>query len=536
MKAIVIAALSAAIIAIDFPIVAQPATGIISGRVTAADTARPLRRARIALRSTGSQMRPISGPSTNAQGRFELKEVPPGIYFVSASRSGYIELQHGQRRPGERGVTVEVKAGQTVSGIDIALPRGSVIAGKITDELGDPYAGTLVIAFVLRYDRGRRVPYPGGFSRTDDLGDYRIPDLVPGSYFISAASTETWRNEKKETLGHTTTFYPGNAPLPQAVTVGVAQERAGIDFSLNAGRTGRVTGRVVRATGEPAAGAPVAMYQAMRGTPYVLAGGAPTSTKTQTDGSFELRDIAPGDYRVRVADQGESVSQSLSVAGDVDNLVLVTRRGSTVTGSIVTEEGGAPPFPASGVRLNLIAPDDELVLPTVRVPAVSNDWTFRLSNVGGPFVFRPVNLPDGWMLDAIKLDDRELTDVAWEVPTGGREIAGLQFVITKQIARIDGSVTTVQGKPTNEATVVIFSEDASHWMPGSRFIRMTRPSGNGQFSIRGLPAGIYLAIAREFIEDGEWENKEFLESARADAVRVTLTRGASETIALRTQD
>jgi hypothetical protein len=40
-------------------------------------------------------------------------------------------------------------------------------------------------------------------------------------------------------------------------------------------------------------------------------------------------------------------------------------------------------------------------------------------------------------------------------------------------------------------------------------------------------------IAREFVADGEWESKEFLEAARQDAVRVTLARGGTESIALK---
>ncbi len=64
------------------------------------------------------------------------------------------------------------------------------------------------------------------------------------------------------------------------------------------------------------------------------------------------------------------------VGADVDNLVLVPRLGSTVTATIVTDEGGPPPFPASGVRVNLSAPMGADVLPTVRVPASTTTGPF----------------------------------------------------------------------------------------------------------------------------------------------------------------
>lgn len=533
MKLFSLAASITLLLVTAVPATAQQKSGIIRGRVIAAETNRPLRRARITLISTSTGTRPVIGPSTNSQGQFELKDVVPGTYYVSASRAGYIDLQHGQRRPGERGLAIEVKNGQTVERIDIALPRGSVITGRLTDELGEPYPGIRVNAFELRYNQGRRIPFPSGGAFTDDLGEYRIAGLQPGSYYVAASSPEMWRNEKKETMAYATTSYPGAASnLPQPITIGVAQERSGIDFSLTASKAARVTGRVLNASGQPMAAEPVSLALTVRGANFIMVTPPPISTRTQADGAFELRDVPPGDFQLRAGGRGESASMPLTVTGDIENIVLVTRSGSTVTGSVVTDEGVTPPFPASGVRLNLIAPGDD-VLPTVRVPAVNNDWTFRLMSVGGRFLFRTVGLPDGWMLDAVRLNDVDITDAAWDVPTGGREIGGLQVVITRQVGKIDGSVTAFDGKPSSDATVVIFSEEASLWIPGSRFVRMTRPNRDGQFSITALPAGSYLVVAKDFVQEGQWEDKEFLEAARSEAVRVTLARGASETVALK---
>ena len=532
MKLRAIAVLAALVIG-TMPAAAQTKPATLRGRVTAADTGRPLRRAQISLIPVAGQARRVLGPSTNSQGRFELTDVPPGTYYVSASRAGYIDLQHGQRRPGESGLAIEVKEGRTVERIDIALPKGSVITGRLSDELGEPYPGIRVNAFQLRYTQGRRIPYPSGSAVTDDLGEFRIADLVPGTYYVGAASAEMWRNEKKETMAYAATYFSGTAlGVPQAVTLGVSQERTGVDFSLTAARAARVTGRVLKSTGEPMPSEPVSLAYTVRGASFVMTNPAPVSVRTQADGSFEYREVPPADYSLRAGSRGESASTFLSVSGDVENVVLVTRSGSTVAGSVITDQGVAPPFPASGIRLALIAPDEN-VLPTVRFPAVNNDWTFRLTSMGGPFLFRVNGLPAGWMLDAVKLGERDITDTPWDVPTGGRDLSGLELVITKEASTLDGSVSTFAGKPTNDATVVIFSEEAERWMPGSRFVRMARPNAEGQFSIAGLPAGSYFAVAKDFIEEGQWEDKEFLESVRSEAVRVTLTRGGSETVSLK---
>ena len=122
----------------------------------------------------------------------------------------------------ELGLAVDLAAGASVSNIDIAMPRGSVLAGRITDDLGEPYPGVRVDVLALRYDRGRRDTFPLSGATTDDAGQFRVPALPPGSYYVSATSNETWRNAKGETFGYASTFYPG-VPRDQAqvVTVGV---------------------------------------------------------------------------------------------------------------------------------------------------------------------------------------------------------------------------------------------------------------------------------------------------------------------------
>ena len=88
-------------------------------------------------------------------------------------------------------------------------------------------------------------------------------------------------------------------------------------------------------------------------------------------------------------------------------------------------------------------------------------------------------------------------------------------------------------QPTSNATLVVFAEDETLWIPGSRFVRTTRPDPDGRFSIAGLPAGTYRAIARAYIEDGQWEDPKFLEEARDTAVKFTLGEGGAQTLTLK---
>src|SRR5262249_3267947 len=125
----------------------QNSLGTVSGRVVASDTGRPLVRVRIRL------VPPVAGPmnsalitSTNADGGVALKDIPSGPYRVEATRSGYITVQWGQRRVREAGKTVNVTANGTQDRIDITMPKAGVIAGRVLDELGQPYPNVRVEA------------------------------------------------------------------------------------------------------------------------------------------------------------------------------------------------------------------------------------------------------------------------------------------------------------------------------------------------------------------------------------------------------
>jgi hypothetical protein len=276
------------------------------------------------------------------------------------------------------------------------------------------------------------------------------------------------------------------------------------------------------------------LAHSVRGTGLTVASGTPISTRSGADGSFELRDVPPGSYLLRGSvGRDETHSVAVEVSADIDNLLLIPRRGSTVTGVVVTDTGEPPPFPASGARLSLLAPEPEKVLPTVRVAAINSDWTFTLNNVGGPFLFRLSGFPNDWMLDAIQLEDEVFTDVPLDVPAGPRQIAGLRIVITKEIATIDGRVLTVKGTPTADAIVVAFPEDERHRTFGSRFVRTARPTAEGSYAISGLPAGDYLVVAEQDLMEGEWESRDFLRRVATRAVKVTLSRGDAKSVDVR---
>ena len=103
---------------------AAPAgTGRIRGRVVAADTKVPLRRAQVSIAAPDVSIRRFV--TTDAEGRYDFTELPAARYTISASKGGYVTLEYGQRRPFEPGTPIALASAQDLTQIDLTLPRGT---------------------------------------------------------------------------------------------------------------------------------------------------------------------------------------------------------------------------------------------------------------------------------------------------------------------------------------------------------------------------------------------------------------------------
>src|SRR6476659_3742848 len=79
---------------------AKKGTGVLRGRVVAGDGGAALRRAQVRVSSSDIGTKTTL---TDAQGRYEFKELPAGRFTVSVTKSGFVAMQFGQSRPFEPG-------------------------------------------------------------------------------------------------------------------------------------------------------------------------------------------------------------------------------------------------------------------------------------------------------------------------------------------------------------------------------------------------------------------------------------------------
>ena len=507
-------------------------TAVIKGRVTAAETGRPLRRARVTIQ--GDALITPRSTSTNVRGEYELRELPAGRYQIRVQRSGYLPIGYGQRRSTEPAKPFDVADGQAFEKLDFALLRTAVISGRVVDETGEALSGVRVWTMRQEYYRGRRRLVPAGHhATTDDTGQYRVLGVPPGEYVLMGLLREIWKaGPERHTFGYAQTYFPGTARAADAVRVKVAigQEVPNTDFALVPERAGTISGTATGPDGAPLTGASVSLSFELTGP---NGGGmfmGITGATVAADGSWRMPDVAPGEYRVSVstAERNRSparASRMVQVQGDVDGVTLVADYGGTITGEVVTDTGEALPSSANQMRVAA-----ESLAPDARPMAfgssdlngvVGSDGRFRVSGVLGPSMVRVLSLPDGWALKSVERGDRDVVEAPIELRGG--ETADVRIVITNRFPEIIGRIVDDRGNPA-EGTVLLFPSDSAKWFDTTA-LRMSRPDQSGVFRMETVRPGEYLAVALEALESWQINDPEFLEALRSRAARVTVGEG-----------
>jgi hypothetical protein len=532
---------------------APTGTAVIRGRIVAADTNRPVSLATIT--ASAPELRESRSISTNAEGRYELRNLPAGRYTLSVSRSGYLTLQYGQRRPLEQGKVLQIADAQAVDSVDFVLPRMSVISGRIIDEEGEPVAGAQVFATQVLFGSERRASFPVGAGRasTNAAGLYRISGLSPGDYIVSGQTGETWNagSGGNRVMGYARTYYPGTSSTGggRRIPVGIGQETPNVDFSLAPGRMAMISGTVVDSRGRPVATPIMALSQTfpgLGGTMVRALAAGPNSERPAIDGSFTIRNVLPGEYTLSVGalvDTGtgrtaEAAFTPIVVDSSDLNIVVNISSGWSVTGRIVGESGAPSGVAPNQIRIAAVTPVVDvgpvrgLAASTIAENGVvKDDWTFTFSGVFGPARLVP-RVPDGWTIKAIIQDGRDISGKLIE-GSGGTALPAVQVVVSNRPASVKGQVTDANGIATTESTVIVFADDSEKWFESSRYVRAARPDQKGQYEIKGMPPGEYLGVALDYVPDRIWNDPEYLESIRRYAQKVTLSEGGASTMSLK---
>jgi protocatechuate 3,4-dioxygenase beta subunit len=523
-------------------------TATLRGRVVGGESGGPLRRALVHLQ--GQEVREGKMTTTDEQGRWELKDLPAGRFTLTATKAGYVTLQYGQRRPFEQGRPLDIQDNQTLNNVNFNLPRGSVIAGRINDEFGEPVAEAMVMALRYRYFNGQRRLIPAGrFSQTDDGGNFRIYGLAPGDYYLSATLRlgMFMGGESTNRTGYAPTYFPGTPSEQQAekVSVALGAEVTGISFALNPVRTARVTGTAVDSQGRPMTGAFVSLMETSGDGGNFMMMSFGGGNRVGENGHFTLTDVSPGEYTItaremgpgRDGDESETAEAKLLVSGeDISGVSLIGTKGATIKGQVSFDIQQPTSLKPGSVGV-YVTPKDPLGSPGFFMgpgnrDTLNDDWTFEMRAMRGPVLLRTGRTPPGYTLKAVYYNNQDVTDSGINFKPG-ESISGVQVLLTAKSSTVSGSVTDARSQPVTDYAAIIFAEDSAKWGFMSRYVHMARPDQQGAFQVKELPPGRYLAAAVDYLEEGEETNPETLERLRNTAMPFTLDEADTKTLALK---
>jgi hypothetical protein len=538
-------------------------TGVIRGHIVAADTGNPIRRANVTLTSmptgpigpstrtstiTGGvpagtvgvvggittttttavmqgrgtapllSAAPIGSRSTTTddQGAFEFKELPVGSYRVFASTGQYsvqyLNLAYGAKRSfNDPGVPIQLADGQTFDKATIALLRGAVIVGRVTDDAGEPMARVQV--YGLWFPPGvPRAQRNSGGVQTDDLGQFRLFGLQGGEYTVVAeARMPTFVNPnvppdtEEDRSGFLTTYFPGTPDegTAQHVRTRAGVETTGIEIRMSKGRLFRMSGIVMDSQGNPMARAMGQLVRRAAG-PQGMFGGF----STDEQGRFQMQNLAPGDYRLIVrqrppnfgpngpeGEQGEMANVPVTLAGaDLENLMIVTTSGVTVFGHVEFEQG-PPPQPVGTMRVTAFPGEQEFGMfgPVPRA-TVKKDLTFKLAGLNGEYLIREGGgLPQDYFIKAVLVGGNDVSDTPREFKPQDH----VTLLVSSRGATLEGTVTDAKGTPTSDAGIIVFPEDKASWRANSTRVRRSSPDAQGHYRISQMHPGRYFILATE---------------------------------------
>jgi protocatechuate 3,4-dioxygenase beta subunit len=503
-------------------------TGALTGRIVRAGDGTPLARVEVRAEPTSGSEPRIA--LTDFNGRFQMTDMPAGLWMLTMSKSGYLRMKSGQRTPSQPSKAVRISPGETTS-FDGGMIPGAAITGYVVDELGDPVAGVAVEALRPRIVDGQRRLTAVARDLTDDTGAYRLHSLARGEYVVSARLRVGSPDESSGPTTALPTFFPGTTSLTEAgrISLRAGEERSGMGFPVSAARAVRVSGTVIDSTGRGVDEAAVELFDPADGT--VIGRPFGNFGLTQGGGRFGILNIAPGRYALsaridRDDRRGAEVAIIPVTVGAFDvEVAITTRPVAVLSGTIVAGPGATLPRQLQASIWALPTGDSGRRTGATVAP----DRSFELSGFSGPTRIWVGDLPRDWAVSRIEINGTNVTDETFELRPGVE--ANMRVVVTNQLGTVRGSVTA-RNLPAADVAVLVFTTDAQQWSVPTRYVKWSRTDARGQFSVDGLPPGDYRAVALDDFTDDEPLDADLLGRVRDVATPITVGLAAPASVNL----
>lgn len=564
---------------------ATPDTAAIGGVVLEAASGDPIAGAMIELTPRDD---PLAAPYvtlSNVDGTFGLAGIAPGNYTLEVEEAGYVPAAFNP----EWEPSMRLDSGQQLSGLRYEMVPTGAITGRVYDASGSPMPSATIEAYRLSYHAGGRVPTLVETATSNDLGDYRLFWLPPGTYLVRVTPSnfegpgarEREVRSQEDPVGgrrirsqiqwesfsqiaprpaaadgdpiptYAPLYFPGTIWKEEASGIELASgaEVGGVDIGIRRVPTTDIDGLIIDGeTGQPARYAQIAISP--RSAVAETVAYAPVDPST---GVFHMHHVVEGNY-VLTARVGDRVGRVTIETGftAAEDITIVAEPGLQLAGRIAIDARGSVPPERLTVRL----------LPDPRIPGsddpeatVAPDGTFLFENVPrgryqvevDPLMRLPRLLPGpdpgpagrrqspsetagnpgDAFVESVRMGENDLLNDGLVVD--GIVDDTIEITIGTDAARISGAVTDSSRQPARARVALVPEPSLGHRMD---LYRTVTAGPDGGFEIDGIPPGTYTLFAWRSVETEAWTNQSFLAPYEGMGIPVTLEQRESFEVTL----
>jgi TonB family protein len=458
--------------------------------------------------------KPSGVTTSDHEGKFSFEGIAPGNYTLTAEHPGYLVGSYGAKRTTQLliGYTaIPIAASQHVTGISMELIQYSIISGKVLDEDRDPLPHVTVQAMISRYVQGRRELTSIGVDRTDDQGEFKIPNMGPGQVYLNFLPPPPRPGLQKPgqaEQGYLNSYYPGATEFSMAtpLTVMPGIDLPGITVMLQKGQTYHVRGTV---TGDIPQGRP-AIVQVFSGSEFIE---RTLGSSVVQNGSFDIGGLSPGSYTLGIigangrGEGGWLTTQHVDVTGGDIAVAMNIGPALNIVGQVKLEGPPAATGTGQPATVSLKGIQMTLLATGFGKPAITaDDGTFTFTGVRpGKYTIGVAGMPPGGYLKAILSEGHDVID-GLEIKDGAPT---LDVRIRMSAAELSGQVTVAADEQLNTAEMVLIPDPPQPQHPWLYKRQATNPGG--QITIKNIAPGKYRLWAIEQIErfvqfDPDWFN------------------------------
>lgn len=501
-------------------------TYTVRGTVVNSATGEPVNGALVQM-----QVARMRSMLTAADGKFQFEGVPNGTFAFTVRKPGYFSREevggngvqpNNIRTAEERPVTLKL------------IPEG-VVFGRVTGENGES-AGFLPVQLLGdRVENGKRTRQNLRSVRTDDQGEFRLAELMPGKYFVFIGPSP-WpmsfppRLSQTGARGYPGLFYPGVPDISSATPIEIAPgTHAEINLSMTSQPFYRITGTVSgylpeqgvgfemsSASGQPI-GAGIELDQA-RGTfrsSWVPAGVCTIFAQSQDPKTNQINYAV---QRLNVASDLSGVHLALLPSATIPLNIRVEATRSDAQGSVGSyfhSSLGGTPVPA---RV-LLTSQEHISTNTQQYSesVTPEDPTPAIRNVAPGVYSVEVNANGPYYVQSVRSGTSDLLQQSLTVAPGA-SAQPIEVVLRDDFATLQGNL--LFGGESQFATLIIMPADFLTNATSQR--RNVVMNSGPSFQISQLAPGEYKILAVESSDALEYGDPEAMSKYLSKALEISL--------------